>query len=96
MSATGDRSILLNGKSECGEWLSAFDPWWYCRAENGRIGNDNVQFPHEVGVNVRIRLHHLLEHPYGDHAESYRVGKAYPMGHNIPMRFLTVIGSGAE
>ena len=96
MSATGDHSILLNGKSECGEWLSAFDPWWYCRTENGRIGNDNVQFPHEVGVNVRIRLHHLLEHPYGDHAESYRVGKAYPMGHNIPMRFLTVIGTSAE
>ena len=88
----GDHSILLNGKSECGEWLSAFDPWWYCLTENDRVSSKIVEFPkNENSANVRINLRHLLEDPYNAYETEYRVGKAYPMGHNIKMHFLTVV-----
>ena len=88
----GDHSILLNGKSECGEWLSAFDPWWYCLAENDRVSSKIVKFPkNENSANVRINLRHLLEDPYNAYETEYGVGKAYPMGHNIEMHFLIVV-----
>ncbi len=92
----GAHCILLNGRSECGEWVSAFDPWWYHSTENDRSDNENVQFPDEDGVNVRIRLHHLLEHSYNRYQKEYKTGKAYPMGRNIEKRFLTVIDSNPE
>ena len=92
----GAHCILLNGRSECGEWVSAFDPWWYHSTENDRSDNENVQFPDEDGVNVRIRLHHLLEHSYNRYQKEYKTGKAYPMGRTIEKRFLTVIDSNPE
>ena len=85
----GDHSILLNGKSECGSWLSAFDPWWY---EADRKKNKNVRFPKgniRTEVNVKIRMHHLLKHPYD---EKYQSGEAYPMGEE-KHHCLTVIES---
>ena len=60
----GDHSILLNGKSTCGNWLFAFDPWWYgddqSRKEKVKE-NDNVELVNETAVNVRIMLNHLLD-----------------------------------
>ena len=88
----GDHSILLNGKSECGSWLSAFDPWWY---EAGRGANENVRFPREnirTTVNVEIRMRHLLQDPYAKYKNKYRSGRAYPMGKK-KYHCLTVIES---
>ena len=84
----GDHSILLNGKSECGNSLLAFDPWWY---DDNRTDNNNAQFPGESCTNVRICMRHLLEDPLDMYLEEYNTGKAYPMGMNIEKRFLTVI-----
>ena len=87
----GDHSILLNGVSECGEWLSAFDPWWY---DGERRDNENVKFPDAVGEpegqNVRIRRDHLLRARYPFHEDAYNKGLAYPMG-RFEKRFLTVM-----
>ena len=91
----GDHSILLNGRSECGNWISAFDPWWYC---DDRNDNGNVQFPEERSLaNVRISMRHLLEDPFADYNNEYRTGTAYPMGvgRGVANRFLTVIESAA-
>lgn len=86
-----DHCILLNGISKCGEWLSAFDPWWY---GDGRTGNENVRFPDEnderEGHNVRIRRDHLLRARYPYHKDAYHEGLAYPMG-RYEKRFLTVM-----
>lgn len=88
----GDHSILLNGISECGEWLLAFDPWWY---GDGLDSNDNVEFPDENGGrhvhNVRIRREHLLNDPFRGNEAAYSGGQAYPMGKNTDKRFLTVL-----
>ena len=87
----GDHSILLNGKSKCGNWLSAFDPWWY---GGDRTDSENVRFPEEtIATNVEIRMCHLLEDPYGKYKEEYKTGKAYPMGRNMAQRSLTIIKS---
>ena len=86
----GDHSILLNRKSECGNWLSAFDPWWY---DDNRTDNGNVQFPGESWTNVRISMQHLLRDPLDVYLDEYNSGKAYPMGMNIEKRFLAVIES---
>ena len=89
----GDHSILLNGKSKCGSWLSAFDPWWYAA---DRKANKNVRFPRgnfQTEVNVKIRMHHLLKHPYAKkYKDKYESGKAYPMGKK-KYHCLTVIES---
>ena len=89
----GNHSILLNGKSECGSWLSAFDPWWY---EADRKANKNVRFPKgniRMEVNVKIRMHHLLKHPCAKKYEKkYESGMAYPMGEE-EYHCLTVIES---
>ena len=86
----GDHGILLNGKSECGNWLLAFDPWWY---DDKRTGNKNVQFPKNgTSTNVRIKMCHLFE-PYVRFKEEYKTGRAYPMGMNLDERCLTVIES---
>lgn len=89
----GDHSILLNGISECREWLSAFDPWWY---DKERRDNKNVKFPDAKGErevqNVRIRRDHLLRAPYPSHEDAYNKGLAYPMG-RYETRFLTVMES---
>ena len=83
----------LNGKSTCGNWLFAFDPWWYgddqSRKEKVKE-NDNIELLNETAVNVRIMLNHLLD-SYGQYERLYREGAAYPMGNNIDKRFLTVI-----
>ena len=76
----GNHSILLNGKSKCGDWLSAFDPWWY---GDSRKANNNVRFPKgkiRSKVNVEIRIRHLLEDPYATYKNKYNSGTAYPMG----------------
>ena len=87
----GDHSILLNGRSECGNWLSAFDPWWY---GGDRTDSENVRFPEEtISTNVEIRMCHLLEDPCGRYEEEYKTGKAYPMGQNTAKRSLTIIES---
>ena len=89
----GAHSILLNGKSECGNWLDAFDPWWYeqdqSREEVTPI--DKVERLCGASVNVRIDLNHLLRDPLKQYNREYKVGLAYPMGQNIETRFLTVI-----
>lgn len=87
----GDHGILLNAKSECGCWLSAFDPWWYGAV---RTDNGNVRFPGErIRTNVLIRMCHLLEDPYSRYAREYNRGTAYPMGKNKDEHFLTIIES---
>jgi len=87
----GDHSILLNGKSECGNWLSAFDPWWH---GGDRTDSENVRFPEEtISTNVEIKMCHLLEDPYGKYEEEYKTGEAYPMGQNTAERSLTIIES---
>lgn len=88
----GEHSILLNGKSKCGKWLSAFDPWWYCPTEYDRSPSKYVQFPDsKAGVNVCINLRHLLEDSFNQIMDLYSKGKAYPMGKNTDKNFLTVI-----
>ena len=87
----GDHGILLNGKSECGCWLSAFDPWWY---DGARIDNGNVRFPeHRIWANVQIRMCHLLEDTMDNYRKEYAKGTAYPMGRNKTEHFLTIIES---
>ena len=87
----GGHSILLNGKSNCGNWLSAFDPWWY---GGDRTNSENVRFPKEtISTNVEIQMCHLLEDPYGMYEEEYNMGQAYPMGQNMAKRSLTIIES---
>ena len=82
-----DHCILLNGKSECGEWLSAFDPWWH---ENDRSDNTNVRFPKKNETNVEIRMHHLLTHSLARYQKLYERGEAYPMGNSTIKHDLTV------
>ena len=89
----GDHSILLNDKSECGNWFSAFDPWWYGEDQARKemvSGNDGVELKNEAAVNVRIHLNHLLD-SYVKYRELYMLGAAYPVGNNIEKRFLTVV-----
>ena len=87
----GDHGILLNGKSECGCWLSAFDPWWY---DSARKDNENVLFPEErIQTNVQIKMCHLLEAPKSRYRREYHKGTAYPMGRNKTEHLLTIIES---
>ena len=87
----GDHGILLNGKSECGCWLSAFDPWWY---DGVRSDNVNVRFPEEgIRTNVQIRIRHLLEDSLGTYRQEYGKGTAYPMGKNKNEHLLTIMES---
>ena len=87
----GDHGILLNGKSECGCWLSAFDPWWY---DGVRTDNGNVRFPEErIRTNVQIRMCHLIEDPFYRYMKEYRKGTAYPMGKKKAEHLLTIIES---
>lgn len=87
----GDHGILLNGKSECGNWLSAFDPWWY---GDDRSDNENVKFTEtDTSTNVRISMCHLLDHTPSEYRGEYNTGKAYPMGKKKAEHFLTVIES---
>ena len=89
----GNHSILLNGKSKCGSWLSAFDPWWY---EASREDDKNVRFPkgkNRTEVNVEINMRHLLQDPYNRCQQRYSLGMAYPMGKNKRKHVLTVIES---
>jgi len=87
----GGHSILLTGISRCGEWLSAFDPWWY---PGRRDDNENVKFPDEndkwYGENVRIRCDHFIDDPCNRHRVEHNKGLAYPMGKPPGHRFLTI------
>ena len=82
----GDHTILLNGKDKRGNWLYAFDPWWYGQ---GRKNNATVKFPSKIHANVQIRLDHLLDDAYEENA--FATGTAYPMGEETDKHFLTVI-----
>ena len=84
----GDHAILLNGKGKRkrGDWLYAFDPWWYGQV---RANNANVTFPNKFHANVLIRLRHLLDDAY--ERNSFSTGIAYPMGEETDKHFLTVI-----
>ena len=87
----GDHSILLNKKSECGCWLSAFDPWWY---PGVRTDNANVRFPkRKIWKNAEIRMCHLLEDPFGQYEDEYAKGTAYPMGEYENEHLVTIMKS---
>ena len=81
-----DHSILLNQKR--GEWLSAFDPWWY-GPPGSRQRNTNLKFPSDDRfANVKIRQAHLMDEELD--GCNYEIGLAYQMG-TVDSRFVTII-----
>ena len=82
----GEHSILLTCRK--GDWLEAFDPYWY----EERIDNANITIVDDNPIiNTRIQLNHLINDGVSAHINAYRRGEAYPMGQKIEKRFLTVI-----
>ena len=82
----GDHSILLTGRD--GDWLTAFDPYWY---NDERKSGEKVRIEEKPTFNTKINLDHLINDGLSGHKRGFRKGEAYPMGKNIEKRFLTVI-----
>lgn len=86
----GRHSILLTGRN--GNWLKAFDPYWYPRREPDE---GIVRIVRTRLANTEVLQRHLLEDAFQAHREAYKKGEAYPMGHNPKKQVMTVIGRNA-
>ena len=86
----GDHSILLTKRK--GNWLSAFDPYWY---DQRKPDEKIVRIVDKWHANTEILQSHLLDDSHQDHRKAFGLGQAYPMGKNPKTRFMTVIrGNG--
>lgn len=85
----GDHSILLTKRN--GDWLRAFDPWWYDERKPKEKIVKIVDEWHTNHANTEILQDHLLNGDFQTHKRDYALGQAYPMGRDLEMRFMTVI-----
>ena len=83
----GNHSILLTERN--GEWLRAFDPYWYAQREPEE---EIVRIVGEWHANTEILQSHLLDDDLQAHEEAFERGEAYPIGQDLETRFMTVIG----
>ena len=81
----GDHSILLTERK--GDWLKAFDPYWYAQRE----ATEKVGIVDEWHANTEVLQDHLLDDDLQAYEEAFERGQAFPMGQDLEMRFMTVI-----
>ena len=82
----GDHSILLTKRK--GNWLRAFDPYWYARRKPDKWIVRIVCVWH---ANIEILQSHLLDGDLQAHKRAFERGQAYPIGQDLERRFMTVI-----
>ena len=83
----GDHSILLTKKK--GDWLRAFDSYWYDQREpDEKI----VRIVDKWHANTEILQSHLLDDDLRAHKGAFKRGEAFPIGQDLETRFMTVIG----
>ncbi len=82
----GDHSILLTKRK--GNWLRAFDPYWYARRKPDKKIVRIVCLWH---ANTEILQSHLLGGALPAHKKAFERGEEYPIGQNLETRFMTVI-----